>query len=395
MPPNLHSVIGPSSADRWLHCPGSVRLGEKLKERFGDRSSPFAEEGTAAHALAELKLRKEIKEINDFAFCATRKDLMDSKPDMDWKKLEWATDVYVDTVMTAYYEAKRACPDAMLVIEQRYDMSPWAKGCFGTGDATIVSDDILHVFDYKNGSGVPVVADNNPQARLYGLGAVNAYSVLYDFKIVRNTIVQPNLGSITTEDLSLQDLLDWGESIREPARKAWEGVQEFEVGDWCRFCAARALCYHRAAKCMQIFDSGMQSPGILPDSEIPRILEVADVAEAWIKDIREYAKSQALKGQHWPGFKLVAGRRPPRKWTNVEAVVDQMSRAGYTDEQIYKPREVINPGDAEKLLGKAAFRAILGPLSSQGDGAPTLVPESDKRLSINSSDAAFADLAEN
>ena len=143
---------------------------------------------------------------------------------------------------------------------------------------------------------------------------------------------------------------------------------------------------------MQIFDNGMQNPGILPDEEIPRILEVADVAEAWIKDIRDYARAQALKGQHWAGFKLVAGRRPPRKWSDTEAVIDQLSRAGYTDEQIYKPRELINPGEAEKLLGKPAFRAILGQFSVQGDGAPTLVPESDKRLSINSSEAAFADL---
>lgn len=392
MPPNLHSVIGPSSSDRWLHCPGSVRLGEKFRERFGDRSSPFAEEGTAAHALAELKLRREIGEINDFTFRETSKDLMASKPDLEWKRLDWATNVYVDTVMAAYYEAKHVCPDTMLVIEQRYDMSRWAKGCFGTGDATVVSDEILHVFDYKNGSGVPVMAEENPQARLYGLGAVNEYGDLYGFKKVRNTIVQPNLDSITTEELSREDLLAWGDSIREPARKAWEGVQEYAAGDWCRFCPARALCYHRALQAMSIFRGGLENPGAIPDSEIPKILEYADIAENWINDIRAYARSQALKGQNWPGFKLVAGRRPPRKWSNVDAVVDQLSRAGYDDEQIYKPREIINPGEAEKLLGKPAFRAILGQFTVQGEGAPTLVPESDKRLSINSSEAAFADL---
>lgn len=392
MPPNLHSVIGPSSSDRWLHCVGSVRLAEKFRERFGDRSSPFAEEGTAAHSLAELKLRREIGEINDFTFRETSKALMESKPDYDWKRLDWTTNVYVDAVMSAYYEAKQTCPDAILVIEKRYDMSRWAKGCFGTGDATIVSDDILHVFDYKNGAGVPVKAENNPQARLYGLGAVNEYGDLYGFKKVRNTIVQPNLDSITTEELSREDLLAWGDSIRERAQKAWEGIPEYAAGEWCRFCAARALCYHRAVQAMTVFQNGLDNPGVIPDSEIPKILEYADVAEAWIADIRAYAKAQALKGQHWPGFKLVAGRRPPRKWSDTEAVIDQLSRAGYSDEQIYKPRELINPGEAEKLLGKPAFRAILGQFSVQGDGAPTLVPESDKRLSINSGEAAFADL---
>ena len=144
---------------------------------------------------------------------------------------------------------------------------------------------------------------------------------------------------------------------------------------------------------MTIFQGGLDTPGVIPDEEIPKILEVADVAEAWLKDIRDYARSQALKGQQWAGFKLVAGRKPPRKWTSEDAVVDQLSRAGYSDDQIYK-KTLISVGDAEKLMGKQAFRAVLGQFSTQGEGAPTLVPESDKRLAINSAEAAFADLVE-
>ena len=75
MPPELHAVLSPSSAIRWaVHCPPSARLGEKFRERFGDAGSPFARRGNKAHALAELKLRKEIGEINDFTFKAMRKD---------------------------------------------------------------------------------------------------------------------------------------------------------------------------------------------------------------------------------------------------------------------------------------------------------------------------------
>lgn len=386
--PGVHAILSASSAKRWMSCPPSARLEEKLKERFGDRSSPFAEEGTRAHSLSELKLQKELGLINDFSYKAQRAQMTGVDNEM-----EWATDRYVDVVMQKYYEAKKTCSDALIFIEQRLDFSNWVPHGFGTGDVVIVSDQILDVCDLKYGKGVPVFAENNPQARCYGLGAFAAYGELYSFPKVRNTIIQPRLDSVTEETLTREELLNWAEQELQPAAElAWEGKGEFNPGDHCKFCAARALCYHRAAKCMQIFDTGMQTPGILPDEEIPRILEVADVAEAWIKDIRDYAKSQALKGQHWPGFKLVAGRRPPRKWTDAEAVIDQLSRAGYSDEQIYKPRELINPGEAEKLLGKPAFRAILGQFSVQGDGAPTLVPESDKRLSINSGDAAFADL---
>ena len=389
--PGKHAVLSPSAAKRWLTCPPSARLEEKLKERFGDKSSPFAEAGTQAHALAEQKLRREIGEINKFTYDEVFKQMKADRPEMDWTRIDWATDIYVDTVMEHYYAAKKTCPDAELLIEQRYDVSEYIPGCFGTSDAVVVSDDLLVVLDYKNGSGVPVSAVENPQARIYGLGATIALGVLFGFKKVKNVIVQPNLDSITYEFLTKEELLTWGQEINPIARLAWKGKGEYKAGDHCRFCAARALCYHRAAAAMQIFDTGMQNPGILPDEEIPRILEYADIAEGWIKDIRDYARSQALKGQHWNGFKLVAGRRPPRKWSDPETVVDQLSRAGYSDDQIYD-KKLISVGDAEKLLGKAAFRAVLGEYSSQGEGAPTLVPESDKRPALNSAEAVFTDL---
>lgn len=391
--PGLHAILSASSSKRWMTCPPSARLEEKLKERFGDKSSPFAEEGTRAHSLSELKLQKELGLINDFSYKAQRAGLELTGP-ID-NEMEWATNVYVDTIMQKYYAAKKTCSDAQLFIEQRLDFSKWVPHGFGTGDAVIVSDSILEVCDLKYGKGVPVLAEGNPQARCYGLGALVEHGDLYGFPQVRNTIIQPRLDSITEETLTREELVEWAETELQPkAELAWKGEGEYKAGEHCRFCAARALCYHRAVECMSIFQSGMQSPGVLPDEEIPRILEVADIAEAWIKDIREYARSQALKGQQWHGFKLVAGRRPPRKWTDVEAVVDQMSRAGYTDEQIYKPREIITVGEAEKLMGKSAFRAILGSFSHQNEGAPTLVPESDKRVAINSTEAAFADLVE-
>jgi hypothetical protein len=371
-----------------MSCPPSARLEEKLKERFGDKSSPFAEEGTKAHSLSELKLQKELGLINEFSYKAQRDQLGDINAEM-----EWATNLYVDVVMQKYYEAKKTCSDAQIFIEQRLDFSKYVPKGFGTGDVVIVSDTILEVIDLKYGKGVPVVAEGNPQARCYGLGALLEHGDLYGFEKIRNTIVQPRLDSVTEETLTRAELLEWAENQLKPAADlAWRGEGEYCPGDHCRFCAARALCYHRAAKCMTVFESGLQSPGILPDEEIPRILECADVVEAWIKDIRDYARSQAVKGVRWPGFKLVAGRRPPRKWSDAEAVVDQMSRAGYTDEQIYKPRELISVGDAEKLLGKPAFRAILGQFSTQAEGALTLVPESDKRLAITSGESAFSDL---
>lgn len=386
--PGQHSLLSPSASKRWLECPPSARLHAKLNERFGDQSSVYAAEGTKAHAVAELKLRLANGEINEFRYDAERKLLGDISKEMDKN-----TDIYVDTVLEKLFAARRVCEDARLFVEQRLDMTPWVLGCFGTSDAVIVSDSSLEVIDYKNGQGVPVSAVGNSQARLYALGAVNEFGSIYGFKVVRETIVQPRLDSITEETMSREDLLAWGESIKENAQLAYEGRGEFKCGDWCRFCAARAICKERAVKAMGIFESGFESPDIIPEDMIPGILQVADVAEAWLKDIRAYALGLALKGAELPGFKLVRGRAPARKWRNEDEVIDQMARAGYSTEQYMEAPKLMSVSVLEKSIGRTAFKALLDGQTVQGEAALTLVPESDRREAFCSADAAFADLA--
>lgn len=384
--PGSHAPLSPSSAKRWLSCPPSARLNAKLVERFGERSSPYAEEGTQAHALAELKLRKENGEMNEFRFNELKKALGGIPAGMDMY-----TDRYVDEVLERFYTATRRTPDAKLMVETRVDMTDWAKDCWGTSDAIIVSDEVLFVIDLKYGQGVPVSAEGNPQARLYALGATAAFGSLYDFTEVHTLIVQPRLESVTEEVLTRQELLDWGESIRPLAELAHRGDGEFKTGDHCRFCAARAICAARAAEAMDIFKHGFDEPRVIPDSDIPGILAVLDTAEAWIKDIRSYAQSQAIRGQHWQGYKLVRGRRPGRKWTSEEEAVNVLARAGYAREQ-YEETKLRSCSEMEKVLGKSAFEALLGGLVTQGEGALTLVPETDKRPEYSAADASVNDL---
>ena len=246
--------------------------------------------------------------------------------------------------------------------------------------------------DLKYGKGVPVFAENNPQARCYGLGALHCYGVLYGFKHVRNTIIQPRLDSVTEEMLTTDELLQWAETELKPAAElAWKGKGEFNPGDHCKFCAARAICYARATKAMTIFKHGFETPGVIPDDAIPEILAVADTAIDWIKDLQAYALSQALRGQEWPGYKLVRGKRPPRKWVDEEEAKHQLIRAGYEPE-VYTETKFKSPSNIEKLVGKQAFEAIFATLVTQGDGALTLVPESDKRTEFTSAEADFSDI---
>lgn len=386
--PGLHAVLSPSKAKQWLACPPSARLSAKFSERFGEKSSEFAAEGTKAHAVAELKLRLELGEINKFNYKAQRDALGEIPSEMDR-----STDIYVDVVLEKYYTAKKVCPGTRLLVEQRLDMSPWIPGCFGTADACIVSDVILEVVDYKNGQGVAVDAVENPQARCYGLGAINAFGDLYSFTHVRNTIVQPRLDSITEEVMTKEDLLAWGESIKPIAEQAWKGEGAFSPGENCRFCAAKAVCKARAFQSFDLLSACLDSPDVLPDESIPGILQVADTCEQWIKDVRAYALNQALMGQEWPGYKLVKGKRPSRAFRDEEAAEEQLIRAGYTPEQ-YKVSRMMTVAEVEKLLGKKAFDALMGSLVVQGEGKLTLVPESDSRIEYESADLAFADMVE-
>ena len=387
--PGLHAILSASKAKQWLACPPSARLNAKLSEKLGDRASPYAAEGTKAHGLAELKLRREIGEINGFLYKVSVENLGDIPEEMDRY-----TNEYVDLVMAKYFEARKVTPDAELLIEQHLDFSEWVPGGFGTGDVVIVSDRSLEVIDLKYGKGVPIDAVGNPQTRCYGLGAIHEFGVLYGFPVIRMTIVQPRLYSVTEETLERRELLDWGEEIRPVAAQAWRGEGEFKPGDHCRFCNARGICRARAIESMGIFVHGFDSPDVLPDEAIPEILRVADTAEAWLKDVRDYARSQAIQGTQYPGWKIVRGKKPSRHFKNEEEVITRLAHAGFTEEQYCTPKKLRSPADLEKVIGASAFQALLADYVIQGDGALTLVPEDDKRPAYNNADLQFADLAD-
>lgn len=410
MPPSLHAVLGASSAHRWLVCTPSARLAESLNNRFGSKTSSFAEEGTKAHALAEIKVRQAVYEadgmttakysrltaeerdayagINKFRYEALREELGEIPKDM-----EQATDSYCDIIMEKYLSAKDRDPGTKILLEQRLDYSKWVPSGYGTGDCTIVSDQLLEICDYKHGKGIPVDAVGNQQLRLYALGALARFGNLFDFPVIRYTIIQPRLESVSEETLTREDLLHWAEvEVVEKAKQAWAGTGEFVPGEHCRFCPAKAVCSARVAEALKMFQYGLGAPGIISDEQIPEILGVLDVAEAWIKDIRAYAENQALHGQSWPGYKLVRGKKPNRQWTDPEEVKAQLLRAGYPTDQFEETR--LRPvGEIEKALGKKAFRALVGELVSQGEGRLTLVPADDKRIEYSSADADFSDMA--
>ena len=59
-----HAILSASGAHRWLNCTPSARLEEPVP----DTSSIYAEEGTLAHDLAELELKRILKKLTKELF---------------------------------------------------------------------------------------------------------------------------------------------------------------------------------------------------------------------------------------------------------------------------------------------------------------------------------------
>jgi len=366
MPPEVHSVLGASAADRWMNCTPSAQLTAGME----DEATTFAAEGTAAHALCEWKVRKALK------MRAGRRPTSDYWTD----EMEEFTDDYRDFIMDLVGQAKLTCKDPVTLIEQHLDFSCYVPDGFGTGDFLLVADRELNVVDFKYGRGVAVYADHNPQMMLYALGALNLFDCLYDIEQVTMTIFQPRLSSISTWTISAEELYKWAEEVLRPkAELAAKGEGEFISGSWCRFCKARNTCRARAESFLELAKMDFQPPALLSDEEVAEVMEKADELSKWASDVMAYAQAEAIEnGKHWNGYKLVEGRST-RRFIDEKKVEEAAKGAGYTD--IYN-KSLITLTAFEKLMGKDTFKEVLGSFVTKPAGKLTLVPVSDKRPEV-------------
>jgi len=382
-----HAKLSASGSKRWLSCTPSANLEATLPES----QSAFADEGTFAHTIAELMLRHELGEITTKAYNGLIKkagsDQYYSQELIDY------VEQYSVSVLEKAAEARDRSEDALVLLEQRLDFSRWVPEGFGTGDVVIISDGILEIIDLKYGKGVPVDANENTQMMLYGLGAWNTYHQLYDIDLVRMTILQPRLDSISTYELTLKALLEWAEGYLKPrAEMAAKGEGEFCAGEHCRFCRAKAICRARAEANLEMAKYEFAPGPTLSADEVADILQKAEDLKAWASDITTYALDQAERhGVKYPGWKLVEGRSN-RKYTDEEAVAAKLLGIGYPEETIYT-RSLLGITAMEKAIGKKLFTESLADLVIKPSGKPTLVPEADKRPELNTTASAVADFS--
>ena len=377
-----HARLNASSSHRWMMCPPSV----KLSERFADKPSLYAEEGTFLHELCELKLHRDLGDMTPEALQAQYAAYRDS--DFYSDEAESVTDEYVSFCVETIEAVRASCLDPLILVEHRLDYSEYVPEGFGTGDLVIVADGVLEVIDFKGGRGVRVEAERNSQLMLYGLGALLEFESLYDIRIVRMTIVQPRLSNLSAYETTADELIRWAETeLRPRALLAAKGEGEFCAGEWCRFCKAKYTCRKRSEYHMRLAERDFRPPDLLTDEEIADILPVAESLQNWVDDLIAYATQQAVDGKTWPGYKLVAGRSV-RKYTSEAEVIRAATEAGYTD--IYKTT-LLGVGDLDKRMGRKKCSEVLGQYVIKPVGAPQLVPESDPRKPYADAAGDFGD----
>ena len=410
-----HAKFGPSKAHRWIPCPGSIAL----EPPGPSKSSRFADEGTAAHFWGGNALQAG-KDAEFYRGAPVQ-------PSADGDTFT-CDDEFIMNIQVYLDDVRSRVAGGTLLVEQRLTFSE-AIGVpeqFGTGDACIISSDgvELTVEDLKYGVGEQVYAKDNYQCMMYGVAALETYEPVLGDSIerVRGVICQPRLDHIDEEVWTREQLRDFAEMAALAARHALQAVaiadlhgtdfleenhkELFQPGEkQCRWCPAKATC-----KALQRFVSAdvyddfsmVGDPDklkVAPEPQMPPVARLAviyqhlDLIEGWARAVRGRVESEVAGGMTIEGpdglpLKIVEGKKGNRAWIEgkeeeVAGLMQGMGRIG--PEKAYKPRQVITPSVADKMLGKkgkkssAEYEQILKPYVIQPDGSAKIALGSDPR----------------
>lgn len=369
-----HSPFGPSVFSRRMACPASYQM----EEGIPDQPSAAAEEGTAAHQLAEKMLISYSRDAQEYLGREFNGYVVDHD-------MAHYVQQYVDRV----YEHVDA--GGHLYVEQRIDYDRWVPGGYGTTDAGILfpQERRAVIRDLKFGRGVKVFAKGNPQPMLYGLGFWSTYGFMYDIDHLDLEIDQPRLGHVDTWRVSMDEILAFAEEATKVYEAATGPDPEFKPGEeQCRFCKAAAVCKARAAWLIDSvgvefdFDTGawtIPSVDTLQDDEIGRIYGHLDDFSNWIKAVKAYTELLLVEGHSIPGWKLVMGGRRTRYWKDEKAAESVMLESGMDPMDMYV-KKIPSPAQAEKRIGKGAIEDLV----AWTEGKPTVAPETDDREAVGS-----------
>lgn len=224
-----HSDFSASGSERWIMCPGSVKLSKKVPKA---ENSFYSVEGTIAHYYLEKWLLKilngekwnALKEIGYMDMYLAVKKAIDI--------ILSSTDLKTEKIMT----------------ETRVSLEYIKKGMFGTTDISIHDPifRILKVWDYKHGkwSVDPTYKKNdfNTQLVFYALGVARKIG-FKNIDIVEIGILQPRTGEpFKSAILTKKDLLRYENIFKNSVALAESKKPFYAKGKWCHWCPAKDIC---------------------------------------------------------------------------------------------------------------------------------------------------------
>lgn len=377
-----HALLSASSAHRWLACPPSA----VAAEAYPNEGTDYTREGTVAHEVAELFARVQVVEKHTDQTVVPASCTSD--PDAVTAEMQECAKGYAD-----YIQEQLKSDNGTVLLEQRVDFSAWVPEGFGTADCIIIQGNTMDVIDYKYGKGVAVSAVDNPQMKLYGLGALNDYGFACDIQKVRLHIFQPRINNVSVDELTVDELINWAEKIVKPiAAKAVKGKGNYSTGEHCRFCPHAGRCRALTKVCTEYVEAhGVKAPvKVLAPFEVADVLKMESLVSLWLKRVKDQALATLLSGGEVPGYKVVEGRGS-RQWSDEIEVGYVLKDAGYSTEDFTKT-EILSVAQMEKALGKKRAGELLESLIVKKAGAPTVVPETDKRPKYDQTAEVLKDL---
>jgi len=386
----VHSELGASQFERWSACPGSVALSRGLP----GTSSPYAAEGTAAHEVAAFCLSHDASpyeqvgntlQVEGFSIEVT-------------EEMADAIALYLRVIQADYAEDPER---PTRLVEHRFHLKTVHENAYGTADCAQhwAEKKLLRVYDYKYGAGVPVDVTDNGQLKYYGLGSLLESGLPVDE--IELVIVQPRCkhpdGPVRRFRLTALDMLEFAGDLSEAIEATEDPMAPLGAGEHCRWCKAAAICPELAKRAtaaakMDFRPEIKYDPALLAEN-----LRWLPILEGWAKSVREFAYAEANRGNAVPGFKLV-DKRANRKWRQDDHTTEiELGKLGFTESDIFKPREIVGPAVIDKLIGKAKKNAdkqkALELLVKKESSGTTLVPDTDVREPHKHSAVAdFADV---
>ena len=354
------SIVGGSTAKRVIACPGSVALCQRMPER---PSSEYADRGTLLHDAIADHLGKDIPLVvlvgRTYEGIELTEDLIEEKILPALAALD-----EIDTSMRME-----------LLIETEVSFGDLLPGVFGTADVLGRLGDTAIVLDWKFGDGVAVSAEENEQMLFYAAAALRtpkAADLFEGAKDIELIIVQPPSAPKRWKT-TFERVRAFEDELVRAVNRATKPAARLHAGDHCRWCAAKPVCPLMTGAVERAAATKLKE---IDGADLARNLELAELAEAWAKDVRALAFEKLTNMQDVPGWKLVP-KRGIRKWADETKAMAALRKLGVKKAELMETT-MLSPAQAEKVLKKykLALPDGLAPSISSGD---TLAREDDPR----------------